>query len=311
MTVPHLVVRRAALTGCCCAVLLAAVYLMAVWTVPGQRFEDAVLEAALRVAGGRQEEAAVATLDTISHVSLAAAALLVLAIGLARRRPWLAVAGTGVIAGSVATTEVLRHLVLLRPILLPSGVRREDQSFPSGHTTIAMSVMCALVMVVPYRFRGVAVLVTSAWATAVGASTVTASWHRPSDTIGGDLIVLGYACAAVALLARTGAAREAEPRSKAGRAMMAAVLGLEVVEAVAGLAIAAAAASLRHGVPEGDVAALTAGRAIAVAGGAMVAVTMLALLRRTDLAPARRDRPARSAARPPSGPCAAAPPMPR
>ncbi len=299
--------RRAALTACCCLVLLVVVYLLAVWTVPGQRFEDAVLEGAQRVAGGRQEEAALAALGTISRYSLAGAVLLVCAVALVRRRPLLAVAGTAVIAGSVVTTEVLRHLVLLRPILLPSGVRRDDQSFPSGHTAVAMSVMCALVLVIPHRFRWVVVLPTSAWATAVGASTVTANWHRPSDTIGSDLIVLAYACAAVAFLARVGATREAEPLGPLGRVAMRLLIGLHVTGAVAGLAVAVLAALGG----DGDPAALRAGRAIALAGGATVAATMLGLLRRTGLGPAPRARPPMPAPPPPSGPSAATHPTPR
>lgn len=308
MTASRRVTRRAALTTCCSIALLAVVYVLAVWTVPGQRFEDAVLDGAMLVAGGRQEEAALATLATISRWSLAGATLLVCAIALARRRPLLAAAGAAVVAGSVLTTEVLRRMVLLRPILLPSGVRREDQSFPSGHTAVAMSVMCALVLVVPYRFRWVAVLVTSAWATAVGASTVTASWHRPSDTIGSDLIVLGYTCAAIALLARAGAAREAEPLRGAARAGMGLLAGLLVATALAGLAVAVAVTLLGG---HDDLAALTAGRAVSLAGGATVAVTVLGLLRRTDLGPPPGGRAPTPAPPPPCGPCAATRPTPR
>ena len=43
---PAAVRRRAGVTAITCAGLLAAVYLLAVWTPLGQRFEDAVLRAA-------------------------------------------------------------------------------------------------------------------------------------------------------------------------------------------------------------------------------------------------------------------------
>ncbi|GAA4589152.1 hypothetical protein GCM10023194_42680 [Planotetraspora phitsanulokensis] len=290
------VVRRAAVTGGVCAALLVAVYLLAVWTVPGQAFEDAVLRGALLAAGGEQQAAATATLDKITEYSLAVAIVVVFAIGLARRQVFLAMSGAGMIVVSVVTTEVLQRLVLLRPVLLPSGERRADQSFPSGHTTIATSVMCGLVMVVPYRFRGVAVFLTSLWATTVGASTVTASWHRPSDTIGSDLIVLIYACTAIALLACKGSVREAEPRSRAARAARGTLVGLHAVEAVAAVCIGvvvggSALRDLAHSLEPGDgtnQAAYLAGRAFALAGGALVALTILGLLRRIDLtAPGR------------------------
>jgi membrane-associated phospholipid phosphatase len=285
------VMRRALLTGGCCAVLLAVVYLLAVWTVPGQRFEDAVLRGAQHAAGGEEHLAATATLDTITWYSLGVSIVLVFAIGLARRRLLLAASGAGMIVVSVVTTEILQRLILLRPVLLPSGDRRDDQSFPSGHTTIAMSVMCGLVMVVPYRFRWIAVLLTSLWATAVGALTVTATWHRPSDTIGSDLIVLIYTCAAIAMLAAKGSAREAEPGGRAARAARGTVVGLHAVEAVVALAIGvvvghealrALANSPEPGVATGQ-AAFVAGQALALAGSALVTLAILALLRRTDL----------------------------
>jgi membrane-associated phospholipid phosphatase len=285
---PRVVVRRAVVVGVVCAVLLVVVYLVAVWTRAGQRFEDAVLRGAdLAARGGRHGAAAtldrisVATLDKISELSLGAAVAGVLAIGLLRRRPALALAGAGVIVGSVLTAVILRNVVLLRPVLLHAGERREDQSFPSGHTTIAMAVMCGLVMVVPYRLRGGVVLLISLWAAGVGAATVTASWHRPSDTIGGDLIVLIYACAAIALLARNGSASRRASRARVGRMTLVA-LGTGAVVAAAVLNDVTAALG-----PVGAAfdSALAAGRAIALAGGALVAVAILALLRGIDLTP--------------------------
>jgi membrane-associated phospholipid phosphatase len=280
------VARRTVLTGVTCAALLLLIYLLAVWTRTGQRFEDAVLEAAH---GGRQE-AAVDTLHAITEWSLATAVVVVVGIGRLRGRLPLGLAGAGVIVASVLTTEIVRRAVPVRPLLLAVGVRREDQSFPSGHTTIAMSVMCGLVMVVPYRFRVVTVFLTSLWAASVGALTVTASWHRPSDTIGSDLIVLIYACAAIVLLARRGGVRRAEPRRGVGRTARSLLIGLLGAEAVValcagliagGLAMRELAAPADPEVVPGS--ALTAGRAIALAGGALVALTLLALLRHIDL----------------------------
>jgi membrane-associated phospholipid phosphatase len=280
------VARRAVITGATCAALLVLIYLLAVWTRTGQRFEDAVL----RAAHGSRQEAAIDTLHAITEWSLATAVVVVVAIGRLRGRMSLGLAGAGVIVASVLTTEILQRSVPVRPLLLAAGERREDQSFPSGHTTIAMSVMCGLVMVVPYRFRAVTVFLTSLWAASVGALTVTASWHRPSDTIGSDLIVLIYACAAIVLLARRGGIRQAEPRRGVectARSLLIGLLGAEALVALStgvitgGRAMRELAASADPGVVPGS--ALTAGRAIALAGGALVALTLLALLRRIDL----------------------------
>jgi hypothetical protein len=165
---------------------------------------------------------------------------------------------------------------MLRPVLLHHGTRREDQSFPSGHVAVAMSVMCALVMVAPYRFRGAVVFLASLWAASIEVAAVTAAWHRPSDTIGSDLIVVIYACAALAVLARLGWVSEATLRTPTGRAARGLLVGAYGGAGVLALAVAAVA-----GLTDGPV--LTAGRAIAVSGSTAVALALLALLGRVDL----------------------------
>jgi len=271
--------------GGACAALLVAVYLLAVWTSPGQRFEDAVLRAAGGVAGTTEQARALDILDAIAAPSVIAAVIVVLAIGLLRRKLLLGFLAVAVIVASIITAEMVQRSVL-RPVLLQHGYRREDQSFPSGHAAVAMSVMCALVMVVPYRLRGLVVFLTSLWAASVGVATVTASWHRPSDTIGSDLIVIIFVCAAVAVLARWGRVREAASRTSAGRAARGLLAGAYAGVAVLAFGVAAVMAGAALENPARDdagAAMLMAGRALALSGSAAVAVTLLALVRRTDL----------------------------
>ncbi len=271
--------------GGACAALLVAVYLLAVWTSPGQRFEDAVLRAAGGVAGATEQARALDILDAIAAPSVIAAVIVVLAIGLLRRKLLLGFLAVAVIVASIITAEMVQRSVL-RPVLLQHGYRREDQSFPSGHAAVAMSVMCALVMVVPYRLRGLVVFLTSLWAASVGVATVTASWHRPSDTIGSDLIVIIFVCAAVAVLARWGRVREAASRTSAGRAARGLLAGAYAGVAVLAFGVAAVMAGAVLENPARDdagAAMLMAGRALALSGSAAVAVTLLALVRRTDL----------------------------
>jgi membrane-associated phospholipid phosphatase len=271
--------------GGVCAALLATVYLLAVWTSPGQRFEDAVLRAADLSAGTTEQGRAIDTLDSITAPSVIAVVILVLGIGLLRRKLSLGFLAVAVIAASVITAELLQRSVL-RPVLLHHGYRREDQSFPSGHAAVAMSVMCALVMVVPYRFRGPVVFLTSLWAASVGVATVMAGWHRPSDTIGADLIVVSYACAAVAVLARWGKVRQAALRTPVRRVLRGLLVGAYAGVAVVAFALAAVVVGtvLNDSDRDGAGAAmLLAGSALALSGSAAVAVTLLALLRRTEI----------------------------
>ena len=275
--------RRAfALAGGCLVALLAE-YLLAVRTAPGQRFEDAVLRAADRVSGSTEQTRALDTLDAITVSSVVVALILVLLVAFLRRRILLGLLSVGMIAASIVTAEVIQHFVP-RPILLEHGYRREDQSFPSGHATVAMALMCALMMVVPYRFRGLVVVVGSLWAASVGVATVTAGWHRPSDTIGAGLIVVGYACIAVAVLARWGRVREAALRTPAGRNLRGLLAGACAGVAVLAFAFAVAVVA-SHSSDRGNSAAalLLAGRLLALSASAGVAVALLALLRHVDL----------------------------
>jgi membrane-associated phospholipid phosphatase len=193
-----------------CLVLLAAVYIVAVHTAWGQRVDDAALD-------GRTHRATVllATqrlLDTISIASLALGGGAIMVVAVIRRRPHLAVTAGIVILGANVTTQVLKKVVLERPDL----VGRPDtlgmtNSFPSGHSTVAMSLAVALLLVVPVRARLVAAFGGLAYATLIGAGTVTAGWHRPSDVIGAYLVVMVWAGGSVALLIGTEGAVRARP----------------------------------------------------------------------------------------------------
>lgn len=282
--------RRALIIGVIAIGLLGAVYLVGLWTRAGQQFEDSVLAGAELGVGGPGEQRATHLLGVISVYSLAIAMVVVLVIGRVRRRGARGYAGVGVVVASVITVEILKWLVH-RPILLESGQRREDQSFPSGHVAVAMSVMCALVMVAPLRFRGLVALVTAAWATAIGVAAVTASMHRPSDIVGSHLIVVLYAGVAITVLVRAGPPEPASPPGSAsGRAHGAVVEGVVVgLYCVVGLvAIGVAAVNGANVLPElartgeavGSPAALTAGQGIALASGVAVTVTVLRLLRK-------------------------------
>jgi len=188
-------VRRLLVLAITAAVLLAALYLLAVRTHWGQRLDDAALEgrtthpAVLRATGR--------LLDTISVGSLAFLGAATLGIAIARRRIHLAIAAGAVVLGANVTTEVLKELILGRRDLVPPP-DIIGPSFPSGHTTVAMSLAVALVLVVPPRWRTVAAVLGLLYACTVGAATVTAGWHRPSDVLGGFLVVTMWAAGATA-----------------------------------------------------------------------------------------------------------------
>jgi membrane-associated phospholipid phosphatase len=281
------------------AVLLVVVYALFVRTAAGQRWENAVL------AGRREDETLAAAreanrmLDRITLSSLGAAVAMLMLIGLARRRHALTAVAVGTVGFSLLSAEVLKRYLLSRPDLVGAPARLLGNSFPSGHTTIAMSVLFGLTLVVPYRLRGVTVGVCALWATFVGAYTVAAGWHRPSDTIGADLLVLAVACALTALLARTGRVRRVTDRPLPLRAVfVVAPLCALTWAGLGGGTLLLLETMFR--LPPGDPAvprlAYAGGHALAAGGAAAVTVVLLALLRRVDL-----DRPRPDRLRPPAG----------
>jgi len=301
VTGPHVATtmrRKAAATAAASIVLVLFVYLVAVRTGVGQRFENAVLLGAGQTAVQRPAQA-IGALSLIRTWSVVAAVALVFTIGLLRRRFALAFAGVALIGAGVATTEFLKGL-LIRPNLVPGWRESAGNSFPSGHTTIAMAVMCALILVTPHRLRGVVAFCTAAPATEIGALTIIARWHRPSDTLGADLVVLCCASLAVLALAASGRIRPAGPRVPGRRPthnlLILGPIALGSAAALCG-AVLFAALTYYHRVryaPGFEVShyALYAGCLIALAGSGLVTLALLWLLAGLDLttpATARTD----------------------
>lgn len=276
------------------AVLMAGVYAAFVRTATGQQWEEAVL-------AGRREDETLASareanrmLDHITLSSLGAAVAVLVLIGLARRRYVLTSVAAATVGVSLLLAEVLKRYVLGRPELVAAPERLVGNSFPSGHTTIAMSVLFGLTLVVPYRLRGVAVGLCAMWATFVGAYTVAAGWHRPSDTIGADLLVLAVVCTLVAFLARSGRVRRisTSPRPLGAAFVIAPLCGVVLV-GIGGGTLLMLDSMFR--LPPEDPAvprlAYAGGHALAAGGSAAVTVMLLVLLHRVDLDPPVTPRP--------------------
>ena len=207
-------VHRLLLLAITAAVLLLALYLLAVHTRWGQRLDDAAFDG--RTARASVLRATGRLLDTISVGSLAFLGAVILGVAVVRRRVSLALTAGVVVLGANVTTQVLKELVLGRTDLVPPPDIL-GPSFPSGHTTVAMSLALALVLVVPARLRTFAALLGLIYACMVGTGTVTAGWHRPSDVMGGFLVVTMWGAGATALLVWSrGTTEEPEDLDDAG-----------------------------------------------------------------------------------------------
>jgi membrane-associated phospholipid phosphatase len=130
-------------------------------------------------------------LDTVSVAVVAAACLAVAAIALARRRPRVAIAAVVLIGGANGTTQVLKKLVFDRPDF---GVTDAfANSLPSGHTTVAASIVCALILAVGPAARPLVAVIGAAYTAATGVAVVIVAWHRPSDALAGALVAAAWA----------------------------------------------------------------------------------------------------------------------
>ncbi len=132
-----------------CALALVVAYVVFVRTHAGQRIDEAALNG--RLGSMHARAAADQLLTTISVGSLALALVVLAGQALLRRRMALAIVAVAVVVGALGLTEVLKHLVLPRPHLVPTGI--DENSFPSGHTTTAFAVGIAAALVAPPRWR--------------------------------------------------------------------------------------------------------------------------------------------------------------
>ena len=153
--------------------------------------------------------------------------LVALVVALLRGRPRVVLAVGAIVLGANVTTEVLKHLAAApRPASLFSGGVSPvpPVSWPSGHSTAAMSLVLASVLAAPARLRPVVAALGASLAIAVGYSVLATGMHYPSDVLGGFLIAAAWALAIVGALVALEHRRPSR-RSRSGPISLRAALG--------------------------------------------------------------------------------------
>ncbi|MGZ8633871.1 MAG: phosphatase PAP2 family protein [Solirubrobacteraceae bacterium] len=214
--------------------------------------------------------------DTLPY---ACAGLLCIGAALVRRRGWRALAVAALLMVTGATTQTLKHLLAQRRVehWLPEQVA--TTSWPSGHSTAAMTLALCAVLVAPPALRAAATVLGGAFAIGVGYAVVVLGWHYPSDVLGGFLVAGLWTSLAVAVLHRVEAL---EPAARPAWEPLAAV--------GAGAAVLAAVAL---GVRADTVALYTLERPTFVAGALTIALLALALVTTVSSASTRGEPRAR------------------
>jgi len=273
-------VRRLLALAVATTILTGLLYLFFVCTRLGQRIDDAAVDGRSSLTPAQVAEAddLLQTVDIASVVLLGGAVALV---AVARGRLLLGVAAVALIGAANLTTQAMKA-VLPRSDLVPGRAELIiGQSMPSGHTTVAASIVVAAVLVAPRRLRGPVAVVGALYAAAVGVATLTAGWHRPSDAVAAFAVVVAWGAAAAWLVAaeRPGARPRREPSTPLATPVLVALgVGLSA-SAFTGLVAVLAARRLGR-LDAIDLGQAYAGAAVAITGSALLLVGLfLAALR--------------------------------
>jgi membrane-associated phospholipid phosphatase len=245
-----LLVSSAACVGAFIALLLVAYH-----TGPGRWLDNAAVDGFLSVQNAQTAPLAhrIAGLcDPGPYILIALAIVATAAVTRGARR---ALAAGLLLTVTAFSSQILKptlasghfdaHLVgsgyYIHPMIL-------TDAFPSGHSTAAMSIALALVIVAPRAWRPVAAAFGALFTLAVSFSILTLGWHYPSDVLGGYLVAMAW-CLFLIAITRIADVRWPEPGSLAAatrRAISArdTAIGL-VVAATAAIGLAIGAASTR------------------------------------------------------------------
>ena len=226
--------------------------------------------------------------------SVGALAIAIAALALARGRPRVALAVVVLLAITSVSSQVLKVLLEHpRPSDLDGATGVDPASFPSGHSTAAMSLALALVMAAPARLRPLAGLLGAGFALAVGLSVMVDGGHYPSDVLGGYLLASGTTFLVAAALrwadarwrvrSRGGATSAALRRRIGGVAALrpgALALGGAFVAGLAGLAVLSTKLPAAVAYAECHTASVVVGGALSASAIALMGLVTATFARR-------------------------------
>ena len=287
-------VRRLLVVAAVAAAAFFGVFGFAVGTELGQRADDAALVGS-EAAPERAESAADNLLRVVSIGSLLAAIAVLSGLAWLRRRPGLLLVPGAVIGASLIATELFKLVILQRPELIVES-KFPDNTYPSGHATVAIAIGMAALAIAPTRLRARVGIAAALLAAAGGVFVVTAEWHRPSDPIGSFTLTLAVTALVLAGLRIWRQRRGEEPRtlqmSLPASGSPAARVELTTLLVGATLFVGSGViASLRYGSEvdwnRANVAFLLSAAVIVIAAGLCVG----ALLRALNSSPERREGP--------------------
>jgi membrane-associated phospholipid phosphatase len=179
------------------AVGFAVLYLVFVRTHGGQLVDQLAFNGA-DVGERSVAPVANALLDAVPAVAGFVGLVLTVVITIARRNWGTALVAIGAAGAAALTTQLLKLVFLDRPDLQVDGYA--DNSFPSGHTTVAAASALAVFLVSSPSTRARVAGWGTLFTILAGLSTLANGWHRPSDAIAALLVVAFWGCLAGAVI---------------------------------------------------------------------------------------------------------------
>lgn len=232
------------------AALFWALYALAILTPAGQQWDAASLGTFWWLRG--EEWLAIYGIRDWLVFGLLALAV-VAGVESAIKRRWTAVVAAGtLVALSGLGGYALKLALLPRPYL--GEFAYTYQTFPSGHTAVALAASVAVAWFAPRWLRPTVVLILGVSVVVVGLTSLLSYAHRASDVIGGVLLAgaIGFAIAAVA---------------GRGRSIHSASVGWTIAGAIAIVAgVVVLAASVVRAGGDSDIAALGIATVLALCG---------------------------------------------
>jgi len=202
---------------------------------------------------------------------LCGAGLLTL-LALARRRWLMAAVVPAILLTANATTQLLKPALADQRLLDLRGVEMiYPGSWPSGHSTAAMSLALCFVLVVGPHLRPLAALLGAGYAIAVGYALVALGFHLPSDVLGGYLVAATFTLVGTTVLA----VLEARMPARVARERAPLAFSPAALAAAAALLVACTGAAAALRAPGMALSALE--HPSAIAAGAGIAALGLAL----------------------------------
>jgi membrane-associated phospholipid phosphatase len=271
------------LSAVVCGLGLVAVAIFALHSASGHARDVAILHGFSALEQTRFYDALNVVAQLPNPLPYAFAGLVCIGVALRRRRPHRAVAVGILLVATGLTTQALKHL-LAEPRFAdwlggPEG-QIENVSWPSGHSTAAMTLALCAVLVSPPAVRAIVALVGGTFAIAVGYATLALVWHYPSDVVAGFLVAGLWVSMAVVVLQRVEPAN-LEPAEAPPWEPLAVLGGVGAV--VAAVVVGTEAKTFARYAQE---------RTTVVAGAFVIAALALALVATVSAATTRAGRPA-------------------